>query len=48
MWTDTFKINYINKYPNHEYILWNETEIKNKKLFKNFKIYEDIYNAEET
>jgi mannosyltransferase OCH1-like enzyme len=48
MWTNTFRNDYVSKYPHYKYILWDEEKIKTEKLFKNFKLYEQIYNIERT
>lgn len=44
IWMDTFRIDYINKNPEYQYILWNEDNID--PLFNDFPIYKKIYNLE--
>jgi mannosyltransferase OCH1-like enzyme len=46
MWIDTFRIDYIKKNPEYEYILWNEDNIN--PLFQDFPIYRIIYDLEYT
>ena len=46
MWIDTFRIDYINKNPEYQYILWNEDNID--PLFNDFPIYRIIYDIEQT
>lgn len=46
MWIDTFRIDYINKNPKYQYILWNEDNID--PLFNDFPIYRIIYDIEQT
>lgn len=45
-WTNTFKIDYINKYPEYNYILWNESNIDD--LFIVHPIIKIVYDLEET
>lgn len=45
-WTNTFKIDYINAYPDYKYILWNESNLDN--LFKDFLVLKIVYDLEET
>ncbi|QKF94412.1 putative mannosyltransferase OCH1 [Fadolivirus algeromassiliense] len=42
MWINTWKVDYINKYPDWQYKLWTEKEINELKLI-NKSIYEIIY-----
>jgi mannosyltransferase OCH1-like enzyme len=42
IWTNTIKQNYIKKYPEYQYILWNENNINS--LFDNFPIIKSIYD----
>lgn len=46
IWIDTFRIDYINKNPEYEYILWNEDNIE--PLFNDFPIYRIVYDLEQT
>jgi inositol phosphorylceramide mannosyltransferase catalytic subunit len=45
-WTNTIKIDYIRKYPEYEYKLWNESNID--ELFTDFPNIKIIYNLEKT
>jgi mannosyltransferase OCH1-like enzyme len=45
-WTNTIKIDYITKYPEYEYKLWNESNIE--ELFVDFPNIKIIYDLEET
>jgi hypothetical protein len=45
-WIDTFRIDYINKNPEYQYILWNEDNIDS--LFTEFPIYRIVYDLEYT
>jgi inositol phosphorylceramide mannosyltransferase catalytic subunit len=45
-WTNTIKIDYITKYPEYEYKLWNESNIN--ELFVDFPNIKIIYDLEET
>jgi len=44
IWINTFRIDYINKNPEYQYILWNENNID--QLFVDFPIYRMIYELE--
>jgi mannosyltransferase OCH1-like enzyme len=44
IWIDTFRIDYINKNPEYEYILWTEDNIL--QLFVDFPIYRMVYDLE--
>ena len=44
IWIDTFRIDYINKNPGYEYILWTEDNIE--QLFNDFPIYRMVYDLE--
>lgn len=46
IWIDTFRIDYINKNPEYQYILWNEDNID--PLFNDFPIYRIVYDLETT
>ena len=46
IWIDTFRIDYINKNPGYEYILWTEDNIE--QLFNDFPIYKIVYDLEQT
>lgn len=45
-WTDTFKKDYMNMFPDYKYMLWTEKTIKNNNLFEGFELYEQVYNIE--
>ena len=45
-WTNTIKKNYINKFPDYQYKLWNESNIE--PLFEDFPYIKIIYDIEET
>jgi hypothetical protein len=45
-WIDTFRIDYIKKNPEYQYILWNEDNID--PLFSDFPLYRIIYDLEYT
>jgi len=46
IWVNTFRIDYINKNPEYEYILWTEDNID--RLFIDFPIYRIVYDLETT
>jgi mannosyltransferase OCH1-like enzyme len=46
MWINTFRIDYINKNPEYQYILWTEENIN--PLFNDFPIYRIVYDLETT
>jgi hypothetical protein len=46
IWIDTFRIDYINKNPEYQYILWTEDNIE--PLFNDFPIYRLVYDIEPT
>jgi mannosyltransferase OCH1-like enzyme len=46
MWTNTFKIDYINLYPDYVYKLWTDNDIL--ELFENFPVVKIVYDLEET
>jgi mannosyltransferase OCH1-like enzyme len=46
IWMNTFRIDYINKNPEYQYILWNEDNIDS--LFNDFPTYRIVYDLEST
>lgn len=45
IWTDTFEFDYISKFPDWKYVLWNDDNIKS--LFDDFPIMKLIYDEEQ-
>ncbi len=44
IWINTWRIDYINKYKNYEYMLWNNENIKN--ILNKYPKFEEMINTE--